>query len=161
MWGIEREKKKKIICTIYSTFNFSQTVGEMVFCKFWSWKDENIFSSVSSSLVLERSSCGRGVQQSPFPCEGWFQLVAVSWPSCRQHWASLYMQGHGRAAFPILLQILLLFQILGHRCRIRYKRPSILIPRTTRPHRSLKTVYPLLPVTLPSLQVSLQVSKSN
>ena len=66
------------------------------------------------------------------------------------------------APFPILLQILLLFQILGHRCRIRYKRPSILIPRTTCPHRSLRTVCPLLPVTLPSLQFSLvQVSKSN
>ena len=104
--------------------------------------------------------CGRGVQQSPFPCEGWFQLAAVSSPSCRQQ-ASLYTQGHGRAAFPILLQILLLFQILGHGCRIRYKRPSILIPRTTRPHRSLRTVYPLLPVTLPTLQFSLQVSKSN
>ena len=71
------------------------------------------------------------------------------------------MQGHGRAVFPILLQILLLFQILGHRCRIRYKRPSILIPRTTCPHRSLRTVCPLLPVTLLSLQsvqsASLQV----
>ena len=47
----------------------------------------------------------------------WFQLAPVSWPSCRQQ-ASLYMHGHGRAAFPFLLQILLLFQILGHRCRI-------------------------------------------
>ena len=34
-----------------------------------------------------------------FPCEGWFQLTAVSSPSCRQQ-ASLYMQGHGKAAFP-------------------------------------------------------------
>ena len=46
-----------------------------------------------------------------------FQLAPVSWPSCRQQ-ASLFMHGHGRAAFPILLQILLLFQILGHWCRI-------------------------------------------
>ena len=49
--------------------------------------------------------------------KGWFQLAPVSWPSCRQQ-ASLFMHGHGRAAFPFLLQILLLFQILGHRCRI-------------------------------------------
>ena len=49
--------------------------------------------------------------------KGWFQLALVSWPSCRQQ-ASLFMHGHGRAAFPFLLRILLLFQILGHRCRI-------------------------------------------
>ena len=49
--------------------------------------------------------------------KGWFQLVPVSWPSCRQQ-ASLFMHGHGRAAVPFLLQILLLFKILGHRCRI-------------------------------------------
>ena len=30
----ELKGKKKIICTIYSTFNFSQTVGEMVFVSF-------------------------------------------------------------------------------------------------------------------------------
>ena len=49
--------------------------------------------------------------------KGWFQLAPVSWPSCRQQ-ASLFRHGHGIAAFPFLLQILLLFQILGHRCRI-------------------------------------------
>ena len=57
-----------------------------------------------------------------FPCvkpltKVWCQLVPVSWPSCRQQ-ASLFIHWHGRAAFPLLLQILLLFQILGHRCCI-------------------------------------------
>ena len=127
-------------------------------CKFWSC-DENVFSSVNSSLVLGLSAVV-GCCSLLSRVKDQFQLAPVNWPSCRQQ-AFLFMHGHGRAAFPILLQILLLFQILGHRCRIRYKRPSILIPRTTRPHRSLRTVCPLLPVTLPSLQVSLQVSKSN
>ena len=157
MWGIEREKKKKIICTIYSTFNFSQTVGEMVFVSFEVEKTRIfLVQSVVCWCWVFMRSWGAAVS---FPV--WRMVAAVSSPSCRQHWASLYMQGHGRAAFPILLQILLLFQILGHRCRIRYKRPFILIPRTTCPHRSLRTECPLLPVTLPSLQVSLQVSKSN
>ena len=96
-----------------STFNFSQTVGEMVFVSFeaekmrmflvqsivrWCWAVMGCCSLLSR--VKDR-----------------FQLVPVSWPSCRQQ-ASLFTHGHGIAAFPILLQILLLFQILGHRCRI-------------------------------------------
>ena len=72
--------------------------------------------SVTSSLVLGLSvvvGCS-----SLLSCvKDRFQLAPVSWPSCRQQ-ASLFMHGHGRAAFPILLQILLLFQILGQRCRI-------------------------------------------
>ena len=152
MWGIERGKKKKIICTIYSTFNFSQTVGEMVFVSFEVEKTRIfLVQSVVRWCWVFMRSWGAAVS---FPV---WRMVPIS----GGQFASLYMQGHWRAAFPILLQSLLLFQILGHRCRIRYKRPSILIPRTTRPHRSLRTVCPLLPVTLPSLQVSLQVSKSN
>ena len=61
--------------------------------------------------------------------------------------------------FPLLLQILLLFQILGHRCRIFQGRKTLHFnPRTTRPRRNLRTVHvPSFVVTLPSLQVSLQV----
>ena len=76
--------------------------------------------AVSSSLVLGLSAVvGRSsllFRVKPL-VKGWFQLVLVSWLSCRQQ-ASLFMHRHGRAAFPILLQILLLFQILDQRCRI-------------------------------------------
>ena len=75
--------------------------------------------AVSSSLVLGLSAvvgCSSLLSRVKPLAKGWFQLVLVSWPSCRQ--ASLFMHGHGRAAFPILLQILLLFQILDHRCHI-------------------------------------------
>ena len=76
--------------------------------------------SVTSSLVLGLSAVVG--YSSLLSCvkplaKGWFQLAPVSWLSCRQQ-ASLFMHGHGRAAFPILLRILLLFQILGHWCRI-------------------------------------------
>ena len=78
------------------------------------------FSSDSSSLVLCLSAvagCSSLLSRMKPLAKGWFQLAPVSWPSCRQQ-ASLFMHGHGRAAFPFLLLILLLFQILGHRCRI-------------------------------------------
>jgi len=78
------------------------------------------FSSVSSSLVLCLSAvagCSSLLSRVKPLAKGWFQLSPVSWPSCRQQ-ASLFMHGHGRAAFPFLLRILLLFQILGRRCRI-------------------------------------------
>ncbi len=78
------------------------------------------FSSVSSSLVLCLSAvagCSSLLSRVKPLAKGWFQLASVSWPSCRQQ-ASLFMHGHGRAAFPFLLRILLLFQILGRRCRI-------------------------------------------
>ena len=78
------------------------------------------FSSVSSSLVLRLSAvaeCSSLLSRVKPLAKGWFQLAPVSWPSCRQQ-ASLFMHGHGRAAFPFLLRILLLFQILGRRCRI-------------------------------------------
>ena len=76
--------------------------------------------SVISSLVLGLSvvmGCSSLLSPVKPLAIGWFQLAPVSWLSCRQQ-ASLFMQGRGRAAFPVLLQILLLFQILGHRCRI-------------------------------------------
>ena len=75
---------------------------------------------VSSSLVLCLSAvagCSSLLSRVKPLAKGWFQLSPVSWPSCRQQ-ASLFMHGHGRAAFPFLLRILLLFQILGRRCRI-------------------------------------------
>ena len=78
------------------------------------------FSSVSSSLVLCLSAvagCSSLLSRVKPLAKGWFQLASVSWPSCRQQ-ASLFTYGHGRAAFPFLLRILLLFQILGRRCRI-------------------------------------------
>ena len=86
----------------------------MVFVRFEVEKMIIFFSSVNSSLVLGLSAV---VECSSFlsRVKDRFQLAPVSWPSCRQQ-ASLFMQGHGRPAFPILLQILLLFQILGHRC---------------------------------------------
>ena len=62
--------------------------------------------SVNSSFVL-----GRGVQRQsglsrvkPL-AKGWFQLVLVSGRLRQQ--ASLFLYGHGRAAFPFLLLILL------------------------------------------------------
>ena len=76
--------------------------------------------SVTSSLVLGLSAvvgCSSLLSRVKPLAKGWFQLAPVSWPSCRQQ-ASLFMHGHGRAAFPFLLQSLLLFQILDHRCRI-------------------------------------------
>ena len=103
-----------------STFNFSQTVGEMVFVSFevekmrmflvqsivrWCWVLVQSWGAVVSFPLVKPLT------------KVWFQLALVSWPSCRQQ-ASLFMHGHRRAAFPLLLQILLLFQILGHRCRI-------------------------------------------
>ena len=77
-----------------------------------------MFSSVNyySSLVLGLSAVV-GCSSLLSRVKNRFQSAPVSWPSCR-HQASLFMHGHGRAACPILLQILLLFQILGHRCRI-------------------------------------------
>ena len=98
-------------------FNFSQTVGEMVFVSF---EVENVFSSVNSSLVLGLSvvmGCSSLLSCVKPLAKVWFRLALVSWPSCRQQ-ASLFMHRHGRAAFPFLLQILLLFQILGHQCHI-------------------------------------------
>ena len=101
-----------------SKFNFSQTVGEMVFVSFEVEKMRMFLvqSVVRWYCVLVRS-WGAVVS---FPrvkplAKRWFPLAPVSWPSCRQQ-ASLFR--HGRAAFPFLLQILLLFQILGHQCRI-------------------------------------------
>ena len=76
--------------------------------------------SVNSSLVLGLSAvvgCSSLLSHVKPLGKGWFQLAPVSWPSCRQQ-ASLFMHGHGRAAFPILLQILILFQIQGHRSHI-------------------------------------------
>ena len=76
--------------------------------------------SVTSSLVLGLSAvvgCSSLLSRVKPLAKRWFQLAPVSWPSCRQE-ASLFMHRHGKAAFPFLLQILLLFQILGHRCRI-------------------------------------------
>ena len=103
-----------------SKFNFSRTVCEMVFVSFEVEKMRMFFSSVSSSLVLCLSAvagCSSLLSRVKPLAKGWFQLASVSWPSCRQQ-ASLFMHGHGRAAFPFLLLILLLFQILGHRCCI-------------------------------------------
>ena len=105
-------KKKK------STFSFSQTV-EMVFVSFEVEK-MSVFSSVNSSLVLGLSAvvgCSSLLSHVTSLAKGWFQLAPVSWPRGRQQ-ASRFMHGHERAAFPFLLQILLLFQILGHRCHI-------------------------------------------
>ena len=74
--------------------------------------------SVTSLLVLALGlsgvvGCSSLLSHVKPLAKGWFQLALVSWPSCRQQ-ASLFMHRHGRAAFPFLLQILLLFQILGH-----------------------------------------------
>ena len=72
--------------------------------------------SVTSLLVLGLSAvvgCSILLSHVKPLAKGWFQLAPVRWPSCRQQ-ASLFMHGHGRAVFPILLLILLLFQILGH-----------------------------------------------
>ena len=68
-----------------------------------------IQSMVRWYWVLVRS-CGAAVS---FP-------VSNHWPKRRSVGRAVdnNMHGHGRAAFPFLLQILLLFQILGHRCRI-------------------------------------------
>ena len=100
----------------------------MVFVSFEVEKMKNVFSSVNSSLVLGLSEVvGRSILLSlvKLLTKIWFQLAPVSWPSCRQQ-ASLFMHRHGRAAFRLLLQILLLFQILGHWCRIfqGIKNPS-------------------------------------
>ena len=87
---------------------------------FFSSKSKFNFSSVSSSLVLCLSAvvgCSSLLSRVKPLAKGWFQLASVSWPSCRQQ-ASLFMHGYGRAAFPFLLQIILLFQILGRRCHI-------------------------------------------
>ena len=61
-------------------------------------------------------------------------MVPIStsqWPSCAQQ-ASLFMHGHGRAAFPFLLLILLSVIPANSGPPMpdfsRYKRPSILIP---------------------------------
>ena len=74
------------------------------------------FSSFNSSLVLGLSAVV-GCSSLLSHVKDRFQLAPVSWQSCRQQ-ASLFMQGHGRAAFSILLQMLLYFEILGHRGRI-------------------------------------------
>ena len=87
---------------------------------FVSFEIENVFSSVNSSLVLGLSvvmGCSSLLSCVKPLAKVWFRLALVSWPSCRQQ-TSLFMHGYGRAAFPILLQILLLFQILSHQCRI-------------------------------------------
>ena len=88
-----------------SKFNFSRTVCEMVFVSFEAEKLRMFFSSVSSSLVLCLSAVvgySSLLSHVKSLAKGWFQLAPVSWPSCRQQ-ASLFMHGHGRAAFPILL----------------------------------------------------------
>ena len=102
------------------TFNFSQTVGEMVFVSSEVEKMRMFLvqSMVHWCWVLVRS-WGAVVS---FPVwRNWlkdrFQLAPVNWPSCIQQ-ASLFMHGHGRAAFPIVLQIIFLIHILGHRCHI-------------------------------------------
>ena len=66
-------------------------------------------------------------------------ISAGQWPNCTQH-ASLFMHGHGRAAFPFLLLILLsVIPNSGPPMPYfwRYKRPSILItaPVPNRPSR--------------------------
>ena len=104
-----KKKKKK------STFIFSQTIDEIVFVSF-EFEKMRMFlvqSIVRWYWVLVRS--WGAVVSFPvwnhWPGKVWFQLAPVSWPSCSWH-------GHGRAASHFLLQILLLFQIPGHRCRI-------------------------------------------
>ena len=101
-----------------STFNFSQTVGEMVFVSFEVEKMRMFLvqSIVRWCWVLVRS-WGAIVSFVKPLTKVWFQLAPVS---CRavDNKPPCFMHGHGRAAFHLLLQILLLFQILGHRCRI-------------------------------------------
>ena len=140
------------------TFNFSQTVGEMVFVSFEVEKMRMflVHSMARWCWVLLRSW---GAVVSFGPCEGSVPVSrrSVGRTCCGQQ-ASLFMHRHGRAAFPILLQILLLFQILGHRCRIfEGIKDHYFNLRTTRPHRNLRTVCPLL---LSLCQVSISVSKS-
>ena len=63
-----------IICTIYSTFNFSQTVGEMVFVSFEVEKTRIfLVQLVVRWCWIFMRSWGAAVS---FPvCEGWFQLA--------------------------------------------------------------------------------------
>ena len=60
-------------------------------------KDENVFSSVNGSLVLGLSAVV-GCSSLLSRVRDQFQLAPVSWLSCRQQ-ASLFIHGHGRAAF--------------------------------------------------------------
>ena len=84
-----------------SKFNFSQTVGEMVFVSFEVEKMRMFLvqSIVRWYWVLVRSwGAARSLLSRVKPlAKRWFQLAPVSWPSCRQQ-ASLFMRGHGRAA---------------------------------------------------------------
>ena len=80
-------------------------VADPLFFFFSFSKSKFNFSSVSSSLVLRLSAvagCSSLLSRVKPLAKGWFQLAPVSWPSCRQQ-ASLFMHGHGRAAFPFLL----------------------------------------------------------
>ena len=117
--------------------------------------------SVNSLLVLGLSAvirCSSLLSQVKPLTKVWFHLALVSWPSCRQQ-TSLFMHGHGRAAFLFCYEFFFqLFQMLMLYFWT-YKRPSILIPAPLALTEILRTCT-LSAVALPSLQVSLQVSTS-
>ena len=113
------------------------TVVEMVFASLVDGKLRLIMflsQSVNSSLVLGLSAvvgCSSLLSHVK-PLAKWMVPISASqWPSCAQQ-ASLFMHGHGRAAFPFLLLILLSVIPANSGPPMpyfsRYKRPSILIP---------------------------------
>ena len=116
-----------------STFKFSQTVGEMVFVSFEVEKMRMFLvqSIVRWCWVLVRSlGCSSLLPRVKPLTKVWFQLALVSWPSCRQQARSLFMHGHGRAAFPLLLQFFFFIADSGPLMPYfsKYQRPSLLIP---------------------------------
>ena len=91
-----------------SKFNFSQTVGEMVFVSFEVEKMRmflvhSVVRWECLSAVVGYSSLLSRVKPL---AKGWFQLAPVSWPSCRQQ-ASLFMHGHGRDTFTFLMMMMM------------------------------------------------------
>ena len=103
------------------------------------WKDENVFSSVNSSLLLGLSAVVAGCNSLLSRVKDRFQSAPVSWPSCRQE---VSIPVHARAwesclPYSVTNSVFFYSKFSGPPMPYfwRYKRPSILIPHLIVPNK--------------------------
>ena len=110
------------------------------------------------------SKCGVQSRRKPCICTAGFSSCWCQKKSAVCEMECRHVAVHGRAAFPFLLQILLLFTILDHRYRIfegikqKQNKNSILIPAPLSQSQKFKDRVCFV-VSLPSLQVFLSCSQ--
>ena len=130
-----------------SSFNFSQTVGEMDFVSFEVQKMRMFLVQSIVRLDLGLSAvvgCSSFISRVKPLTKVWFQLVLVSWLSCRQQ-ASLFMALAWKNCLPFSVTNSSFILNSGPPMLYfsRYKRPSLLIPAPLALTKIIKTVCPL------------------